>query len=267
MNSRKSAQTVALTAATVVATLICFVNQGHAVMPPDPPTTPNFDKRRDALVRAQISGERQRAEAELQARLPATRVDYDPVTGTPAWISRRGFLCKTTEEEIQRTGSLGLASDDRHRAIKAFLLENAALFGHGPEVLNTATITREFVSQHNGLRTVVWQQQLDGVFVFEDVLIGHITRSGRLVNITSYFLPDIEAATGMDRESRLRFELAPPISSTQAVANALANLKEPAGQQANPFLGESQLLGDARAELVWLPMNRQSVRLCGAFIS
>jgi hypothetical protein len=125
-----------------------------------------------------------------------TRIDYDAVTGTPAWISRMGFLSRTTTEEIQRTGDLGLQRDDPRRAIKAFLIENAALFGHGAEVLTNATISREFVSAHNGMRTVEWRQQLDGIPVFEAGFKGHITQEGRLVNISSRFLPDIENRCG-----------------------------------------------------------------------
>ena len=55
------------------------------------------------------------------------------------------------------------------------------------------------------MRTVVWEQRLDGTPVFEGLAKGHITRRGELVNIASRFLPDAEAACGMDRDERERF--------------------------------------------------------------
>ena len=111
---------------------------------------------------------------------PARQVDFDPLIGSPQWIATpNGFLTGTN-------GTGGIAAetlaefpaDDPYRVVRAFLKQNQALFGHGPEVLDTASIKREFVTPHNGLRPVVWQQQVDGVPVFESLLIAHTTRNG-----------------------------------------------------------------------------------------
>ena len=56
-----------------------------------------------------------------------------------------------------------------------------------------APVSRDSVGAHNGLRTVVWQQQLDGVPVFDAVLIGNSTAAGELVTLSSSFLPDVAA--------------------------------------------------------------------------
>jgi len=186
-----------------------------------------------------------------------------------------GFLSRTTEEEIQRTGDLGLAKDDPYRAIKAFLIENAALFGHGAEVLTNAVVARDFVTAHNGMRTTIWQQQLDGIPVFEGLLIGHITQNARLVNISSHFLPDIGNSAGLDRLNRLRLESAPAVSAAHALANALRDLGEATTVDAVSVVSPASLtpekaqeltaaplFGEARASLVWLSMNRSTVRLC-----
>ena len=50
------------------------------------------------------------------------------------------------------------------------------------------------VSAHNGLRTVVWEQQVEGIPVFEGVLISHTTRDGALVNLSSRFVRDAAQA-------------------------------------------------------------------------
>ncbi len=149
------------------------------------------------------------------------------------------------------------------------------MFGHGPEVLTNATIAREFAGDRSGMRTVVWQQQLDGIPVFDGVLVGHITRSGELVNISSGFLPEIEHASGLDAAARTQLELAPPISAVDALISALADVGEnvtpdqielaaPASTEPDKaqILASAALMGQAQAALVWLPMSRSSVRLC-----
>jgi hypothetical protein len=191
--------------------------------------TASFDKRRSGQPgdAPQMTAERKEATDRLRDRLPSVRIDYDLITAAPKSISSTlGFLSGPPELETRRVGGLGVAPDDPHRAIKAFLAENAVLFGHGIEVLTNSTISREFVTPHNGMRTVVWQQQLDGIPVLGALLMGHMTRRGELVSISSGLLPDVESATGMASTNRLRLALAPPISARQALANALTDLGE-----------------------------------------
>ena len=40
-----------------------------------------------------------------------------------------------------------------------------------PQALDQARIKRDFVGAHNGLMTVVWEQEVEGIPVFEGVLI------------------------------------------------------------------------------------------------
>src|SRR5207245_919031 len=107
--------------------------------------------------------------------------------------------------------------------------------------------------------------------VFEGLLIGHITRRGELVNISSHFLPDIINSSGLDSTSRSSLENAPPISARQAVANALTNLGEtitiddvtqvgPAspGPEKQQDFNAAPLITQGHAGLVWLPMNRSA---------
>jgi hypothetical protein len=63
--------------------------------------------------------------------------------------------------------------NDPNRPVKAFLQEYQTLFGFGPEAITNATVQRDDVSAGNGARTVVWQQQVAGVPVFDAPLIGH----------------------------------------------------------------------------------------------
>lgn len=264
-----------ITAYAIAALLAGSIEECLAFIAPDHPPTPNFDKRSEALAAFQLPREREQAAADLQARRPDVRIDYDKITHAPVWVSTLGCLTGSTEEEILRVGDLGLMNDDPHRAVKAFLIENAVLFGHGPEVLTDATITREFVTAHNGMRTVVWQQQLDDVPVFEGELKGHIMKRGELVNISSRLLPDVETASGLDKPGRLRLVSAPTVAPAQALVNALTDLgvaitvdavtsagEIPATPERQQKFNAAPVFGEARTRLVWLPMNRSSVRLC-----
>ena len=49
--------------------------------------------------------------------------------------------------------------------------------------MDAARIKREFTNAVSGLRTVVWEQQVDGVPLFDSVLISHTTKRGDLVKV------------------------------------------------------------------------------------
>lgn len=140
---------------------------------------------------------------------------------------------------------------------------------------NNARIKDDFVTPHNGMRSVVWEQQLDGIPVFEGLLIGHVTVRGELVNLSSHFLPNVTAASQMDSASRATLESMPPVSAKQAVANAATNIGEtlraedvttvsvvPEGPEKRQNFTAAQLLGESHAHLVWLPLNRTLIRCC-----
>src|SRR5678815_8893 len=153
---------------------------------------PNLDKRpRQQPPSAEAAAEQRLALTRLQERAPGIKVEFDEVVGTPRFISSpHGFL--TGAEG--KGGTIGAAAleafpaNDPHRVVKSFLRQHAQLFGHGPEVLNGARTLRDDVTAHSGLRTVIWEQQLDDIAVFEGKLVGHITKRGELVSLSSGFI-------------------------------------------------------------------------------
>ena len=161
---------------------------------------PSIDRRLESKPGTpQLTGERAEALHTLQARIPGVRVDLHPIIGSPVWIHNRdGFLTgPDSEDEILHplvAGESPSQTADPHWRIKAFLNENSALFSHGAEALANARITRKYVTPHNGLRTVVWEQELDGIPVFEGLLCAHITKNGELVSLSSQFVPHPAAA-------------------------------------------------------------------------
>ena len=243
-----------------------------AFRPPEPTPFRDFDKRAQPAVGI----ERKNAAAELRILSPEASVHFDPVTHSAAHVTTsRGFLSGPAGQG----GAIGNAAlnafpkNDPHRATKAFLKQHRELFGHGPEALESATVQRDFVTAHNGLHTVVWEQRIDNIPVFEGVLVSHTTAKGELVSIGSHFASDasrahhialpkrngqLTAAQAVQRAA-LSFEL-------QLALNDIALLEQQAfAEQKHRFnimaVGKD-LIGETTAELTLLPMSKDELRLC-----
>ena len=201
---------------------------GFALLPPANPPLPNLDKRQKRAPQpAALSTEQADAMAELRAQVPNLTVDFEPVTGSPKRVSAvEEFLSGEggIGKGISAASLAGFTVDDPYRVTKAFLKDHSRLFGYGPEALDQARITREFITAHNGLKTVVWEQQVDGIAVFEAVLISHTTSKGELVNLSSQFVPDPAAAAANGAPNRAALIAAPVVTAPQAVALAAQNV-------------------------------------------
>ncbi len=239
----------------------------------------NFDKRRDAAGNGISPAADQMAAANtLKERSPGARIDWDNVFGSPRFIlNERACLSGPdgAEDHLIPGARPDPMSGDPHKAIKHFLNENSGLFGFDAAILPGARICREYVTGHNGLRTVVWEQQLDGIPVFEALLYAHIARNGELVSLCNQFLPALAQAADAGVPNRQFVQAFPPVSAQQAVAYAATNIGEtldaaevstkdplPQGAEKRQRFKAKPLQGEATASLVWLPMNRQAMRLC-----
>src|SRR3954469_15483785 len=113
---------------------------------------PNFDKR-EKLARTKITPGQSEAADRLKLRIHGAQVDIDPITGSPKFVaSPHGFLSgpEGRGRGISPQFRQGIPDQDPHAAVKAFLNEHSALFGHGAEVLDSAIISREYTTPHNG---------------------------------------------------------------------------------------------------------------------
>src|SRR6185369_13575648 len=122
---------------------------------------PNFDRREG--VGAATADQRAAADT-LRERVPHAIVEFDSTVGAPKSVrSQAGFLTGPNGSGggVSATIAAGIGANESHRALKGFLTENAALFGHDAKALGTAAVKRDFTTAHNGMRTVVWQQQVD----------------------------------------------------------------------------------------------------------
>jgi hypothetical protein len=155
--------------------------------------------------------------------------------------------------------------------VKAFVDEHRGLFGHGAEAFAAAKLQRSEI--HGRLRTTVWQQQLDGIPVFEAIFKAHSTVDGELVNLSSGFVPDLAKAAAKGTPGRAARLANPTITAPKAVALAAKSVGEgiavanivaseaPAGAGKKQHFRAPKLLG-VSTEYLWLPLDDETLRLC-----
>ncbi len=240
---------------------------------------PNFDKRQPhAQQDKELRAKKDAAVGQIKAKLPKAKVDFDATTGSAKFVrAGQGFLTGPGGKGrgISAKAAAGIAPNDPHRAAKTFLREHRELFGHGDEVLAGAVIKREFVSTHNQLKTVVWEQQLDGIPVFDGLLIAHTTGKGELVNLSSQMLPEAARAADRGVKNRAVVQAAPHFSARKAVKVAAESVEEELSEneiipQAGDAVGpqkkqkfkSASLPGDTEARLIWLPVAPDQMKLC-----
>ena len=239
----------------------------------------NFDVRRGApRGLAPLAPEQVSAQERIHAAVPDLQpIEWDDVLGTPRWIHRReGFLTGPQGEgrAVAAKTVRALPADDPDRPIKAFLEENRALFGHGPEALLSAEKKRDYVTAHNGLRTVAWEQHVEGLPVRGAMFMAHLTRLGEVACVSGGLLPDAVRAADRGTPKRARLLAGALLAPQEAVRRAAVNLGEPLDHEVcrllegptGPARGHrfkaGHLPGEATAQLVWLPLGRQQLRLC-----
>ena len=253
--------------------------RGWAFLPPERAPLPNIDPHVATGAGAAAVTAEQRAEvAELRSHLPRARVDFDEVTGGPVMVSvLDGMLTGAAGRgpALPPASFTGLAADDANRVTKAFLKQHSKLFGFGPESLDQARIKREFVGAHNGLRTVVWQQQVEGIPIFEAVLISHTTQDGRAGQPEQQVRARPRPGHPPRRTQPIRSRNPCPVrhpslgpgraesSARTRTAEAVTAEGEPAAspERSQKFKAKF-LLGEGEAKLAWLPLAGEKLRLC-----
>jgi alpha-tubulin suppressor-like RCC1 family protein len=255
--------------------------------------TENYDVR-DNPVAAVSEQTAEQKDATDTLRQKGAKVSVHRNLGVLSHVtSARGFL-SGPDAEIEQANKGGKANVDLDRPIKQFLKENSKAFGHGDEVLSKARKKREFVTAHNGMRTVTWEQEFENIPVFEGVLTGHITKKGELVSISSLFVPDTDKAARSGnanwRASLQRSAISPEgavslaaVSIGENVAAPQVKAKENGKQNGPPDDAEAAraraqkrqrlnapgLKDDVEAKLVWFPIHGSNMRLawCVGLIS
>jgi uncharacterized repeat protein (TIGR01451 family) len=232
----------------------------------------NFDVRAVG-ARANAKAAQHAGHAKLKESVPDANADFDPVLGSPKWIHSHGdFLTGANGEGRAVSDAAAKRFDkDPDKAVKAFLHEHRELFRHGPEVLETATKKRDHTNSV-GLRMAAWEQQVDGIPVFESVFVSHTGPRGELISVSSLFIPEPDRAADRGTPNRAAKARGPSIDAERALRAAAANVGEeiseltpeekPVARTLKQTFRLKPLPGDATATLVWLPLDGDTLRLC-----
>jgi hypothetical protein len=246
--------------------VVLIAQAALAFRPGEREPLPNFDKRPAPAVQAPAA-----PAGVFQAGLKVEPGD----NGRQRLITaRRGFLTGPggSGAHVPAGAAAAIPATDPDRGLKAFLAAHRALAGHGPEALAGARKNRDATGPRTGMRSVVFQQEVDGVPVLDALLIAHTTRRGELLSVSSAFLADPEAAA--EPGSRAALAAGPAVSAAQAVVAAAASLgvtlarsqveaagAAAAGPERKQDFRAPGLSGQTRAALAWLPAEG-GLRLC-----
>ncbi|HEY3243433.1 MAG TPA: M36 family metallopeptidase [Phycisphaerae bacterium] len=197
---------------------------------------------------------RNRAAADLAAHVAGVRIDYDDVLDTPQYIGSP--LRLLTDKPADRPL-------DAKRIVAGFVRDHADIVGIVPDELSAAVMERDFFTQHNGVRHFTYQQQIDGIDIFQAFVRTSVTPAGEIVNFSSLMLPR-PAGGFVVPDWRL--------SATEAVERAAANvgitlmqprqLKQPAAgpQQRQVFARTADFADDVEVWKVYFPLTAKQVR-------
>src|SRR5262245_53710084 len=228
---------------------------------------PNFDKRRGGSQNEPLT--RQTVHAEEKD----FQVSFDPITGSPRLIrSRSGLIDVTNNQQLHAQAQ---KQEQPQQVVERFIGAHTNLFGRGSELLNNLSIKRVYTTPHNGMRTVHWQQSFHEIPVFGGLMTAELDRGGRLISLSSRLVRDPGAAAERGTPDFRAHIKAPPIDAATALQIAATNLgalampksflptpsKFSEAQKTQVFRSPS-LKGEARAKLVWLPIDRNTARLC-----
>jgi hypothetical protein len=273
------------TRALIIAVLGLTMSQAwdaNAFQHPEQPQLPNYDQRKQQpTVAAASSSVQDDAAVALESRVPTLRLVKHATLRTPRLLSaQRGFLTGVGGQGkgLDPASLETVPAGDPHRIVKAFVNEHSALFGHDARAFDSARVKTDYVTPHNGLRTVIWQQILDGVPVYGGLFVSHLTRREELAAVSDRFVPDLAAASSAlpDRSSLVS---SPPLTALESIQRAAENLGQEInasdiealetgsiGVEKRQDYGSSELRGPAHTQLVWLPLNASSLRLCWQII-
>jgi uncharacterized repeat protein (TIGR01451 family) len=263
----------------LLVALMLMPGRGLSFRHPVHDELPDLDRRHDRLPKVKAPTPAHMAEVQkLKSQVPGLRIEQDEIRASPKHIaSTRGFLTgpKGEGKSVSPARVQKLPASDPHRSIKAFVDEHAGLFGHDSGALKAARLRKDFTNRRNGVRSILWEQQVDDIPVFEGVMLGHLTAQGELASLSSHFIADPIRAADLGTPNRAALRLQPAITALQAVIIAADNLGEallpvevrpltavPQGPELRQGFKAGTLPDVAEVRLTWLPLDESSLRLC-----
>jgi len=151
--------------------------------------------------------------ARLAKAIPGLVIDDNQFYGTPHFLrSTRALL----------TGASPAAPRD---VARAFIAANQDLFEISPAEVDSARISRDFKTRHNGATHLTFNQQIEGLDIYDCMIKANITLDGRLINISSSMLPRPEGGFAV---------ATPTLSAEDAIRAAAASIGVELAQPPTP---------------------------------
>jgi alpha-tubulin suppressor-like RCC1 family protein len=185
----------------------------------------------------------------LKQAIPGIQMDFDTKSGAPSRVQATGrFLTPPAPGK------------EAVRVVSDFIDQHPALFGHSGGVLTSSRITREDVSAHNGMTTLVWNQEVEGIPVFQTILKANVAKTGQLITMSDHYLAAPIPQTRVENAK---------LTAPEAITAALATLSDsvngvtPSGtpegpERKQPFTAAG--ISDTTAQLTYMPMDDRNVR-------
>ena len=222
------------------------------------------------------------AAARFLERWPQIQLDFDPILLSPHSIMPRvGYLTGPGGSGVTVSAATAQMFDpaDPGRPVKAFLQEHRDLFGFGPGEITNATVQRDYAAPITSTRTIVWQQQVGGVPVFNALFTGHMTASGELAAVACDFIPTPAQATDPAALTAVLNGYNLPLTGSQALQTAVNNVGDVFSAtditsqstvqgiaRNQSFVASKAIKGIAHAALIWFPSSRNEVKLAWQII-
>lgn len=118
--------------------------------------------------------------AQIEQDVRGVRVADHEFFGTPHYIG-------STMRLLTPPAAVGDVS--AREVVKDFVATYQPVFEIDPEALDVTRVRRDFVTKHNGVTHLTFQQQIDGVDLFGAHLRTSVTSKGEIINISSAMIP------------------------------------------------------------------------------
>jgi len=168
--------------------------------------SPEQAKATEAIIQSMRS-----SQERLASRLPNLRVQYNQVLQVPEIVSvdGGGVLAPAS-------GPFAAGQDANQNTLKSFLSANAGLYGLTQEQVAQLIKVSDYTNPAGNLSFVEYEQQVNGIPVFQGYVRGILTSDGRLARTTGLL------AAGVNADA---LSATPPLSATKAVVFAAGTIK------------------------------------------
>lgn len=259
--------------------LIWLVSQLEAQAHKEPAKSPlaNFDVRSGKTNTAAARKSAAATSAlELDNKVNGLRFQASDQDGSPRFLAaQRGFLTGPNGlgRGLNQAALNAVPQSASNRVLRAFINEHAAIIGHDSSLLDEAALKVNAVTKHSGMRTLVWQQQLDSIPVYGAMFVAHQTKNDELASLSSRFVQNLNRSAGSSQNRQQKINQS-SISATKALQIAIENIdgsksneqvvnsSVATGPTKKQSLKSAALKDEGHVQLIWLPLQDENLTLC-----